>query len=402
MKTKTYKIPQINYAHFVDQIERLNRKARKIGCPEIKVRELESYTVTSKEGTKARRYFEVEVSGETPQYNGWTFIASLQHLPADNDKERMLIRSIPGENIPEEYHNRGRVCDHCNQKRYRKDTYIVRHTDGTHKQVGSTCIKDFLGHNNPHLLATWAETILSADDIATSCEDPDLFGGSRGNSWNLFTLDKYLETVAAIIRVQGWVSRGKAYDYGMYATADLAYDIAYRGWNKPNRAVEVEKKIGQPTVEDIETTQKAIEWAKNFSQKELINDYLFNINTIAESGLVNASMIGYAASIVSSYLRTLVQTKTKKNFTESKYISTVGEKDTFTLELLKTVPIDGYRYSSVLHIFKDNKGNRLVWFSSSKTLEEDKTYNVKATVKAHSEYKGIKQTVLTRIKELTS
>lgn len=95
MKTKTYKIPQVNYAHFVDQIDRLNRKARKIGCPEIKTRELETYIVTSADGTKARRYFDVEVSGETPQYNGWTFIAFLQRLPSDNGKDINLIRNYP-------------------------------------------------------------------------------------------------------------------------------------------------------------------------------------------------------------------------------------------------------------------------------------------------------------------
>lgn len=51
-----------------------------------------------------------------------------------------------------------------------------------------------------------------------------------------------------------------------------------------------------------------------------------------------------------------------------------------------------------LHInsFKDAQGNVIVW-KSSKCCEKGK-YKLTATVKAQEEYKGIKQTIVTRAK----
>jgi hypothetical protein len=53
----------------------------------------------------------------------------------------------------------------------------------------------------------------------------------------------------------------------------------------------------------------------------------------------------------------------------------------------------------VLHTFEDGQGNAAVWFSSGRALKIGKTYEIKATVKEHGEYNGIKQTVLSRCKE---
>lgn len=62
--------------------------------------------------------------------------------------------------------------------------------------------------------------------------------------------------------------------------------------------------------------------------------------------------------------------------------------------------------SSYLHAFVDADGNRVKWFASSKSLAmpdgsfaalvEGQTVTLKATVKKHDEYKGIRETVLTR------
>ena len=52
-------------------------------------------------------------------------------------------------------------------------------------------------------------------------------------------------------------------------------------------------------------------------------------------------------------------------------------------------------YPSYLTKFHDAEMNVYVWFAS-KPLIEGNEYRLRATVKEHSEYKGIKQTVLTR------
>ena len=88
--------------------------------------------------------------------------------------------------------------------------------------------------------------------------------------------------------------------------------------------------------------------------------------------------------------------------TESEYIGKVGEKieveavfeKKFTYETNYTY----YGETNYILKFKAN-GNTVVWKTSSwQDLEEGKTYKVKGTVKEHSEYRGDKQTVLTRCK----
>ena len=59
-----------------------------------------------------------------------------------------------------------------------------------------------------------------------------------------------------------------------------------------------------------------------------------------------------------------------------------------------------YTYNGVLNYiykFEDENGNVLIWkTASSKDFEEGKSYMIKGTVKNHTEYKGIRQTNLTR------
>src|SRR5699024_12772450 len=71
-------------------------------------------------------------------------------LPNDT----FVVISAPGvdETIDSSGYTVG-TCHHCQINRYRTNTYVVRHDDGTQKFVGSTCLKDFLGWDaNPYLV----------------------------------------------------------------------------------------------------------------------------------------------------------------------------------------------------------------------------------------------------------
>ena len=91
---------------------------------------------------------------------------------------------------------------------------------------------------------------------------------------------------------------------------------------------------------------------------------------------------------------------------ESKHIGQVGQKITIKVKYIHTASWHnnfGYGYwtdnVTFLHKFADTDGNVLVW-KTSKSIEED--YGTEmvltGTVKEHSEYKGDKQTVMTRCK----
>ena len=47
----------------------------------------------------------------------------------------------------------GRTCDYCNTLRNRNETHIVQNEEGTIHQVGSTCVRDFLGGVSPEQIS---------------------------------------------------------------------------------------------------------------------------------------------------------------------------------------------------------------------------------------------------------
>jgi hypothetical protein len=89
--------------------------------------------------------------------------------------------------------------------------------------------------------------------------------------------------------------------------------------------------------------------------------------------------------------------------TESQYIGTVGDVIVATVKLVSIntykTHFSYYGETNFIYKFTDENGNTLVWKTSSwQEIEEGNTYEIKGKVKEHSEYKGDKQTVLTRCK----
>ena len=69
-----------------------------------------------------------------------------------------------------------------------------------------------------------------------------------------------------------------------------------------------------------------------------------------------------------------------------------------TLKVYKVWEGPGY----TMHTLVDDDNNVFMWTTSSRTLPLDAQVTMDVTIKEHTEYKGVKQTVLTRprIKEV--
>lgn len=85
-----------------------------------------------------------------------------------------------------------------------------------------------------------------------------------------------------------------------------------------------------------------------------------------------------------------------KDVDAGSYVGEIGERRDFTLRIKKAIAITGYYGMSTMHIMEDADGNTFVWTTAAKTLDVGETYNLKGTIKDHKEYKGVKQTILTR------
>ena len=170
MFTKDFEIPAGNLEGLRGRLVEVNKKAAKLGVPDVTMTVGERIVKTVGVVKEADRalfaidptitqmeavYFNVTVSGETPKFDGWGFTASLELTD-----EGSLIRTMPGMECPPEHRERGNVCDHCGTNRRRANTYVVIHDDGRSMNVGKNCLKDFMGSHrlNPALSPCWAFT----------------------------------------------------------------------------------------------------------------------------------------------------------------------------------------------------------------------------------------------------
>lgn len=379
-----YKIPEVNFPKLEAHIEKLAKQAVKLGCLPITMTvggyvdqprsELDGLLV---------RVYDVEVTGTTPVINGWWFIARIEHLDEGN-----ILYMVEGEHPPEWARTTEPKCDHCKTDRKRKDTFLVRHEDGDVKQIGSTCLADFLGHHDPQGLAAMAQDIAMLDGFIDECSgyDPDAMPAYE----HLYRLETYLAYVCQSICKHGWMSRGKAVPGFDVATADDASFTLHRS-----------KDDERPSDKDRQETAEAIVWAKEyFVVGNGLNDYEWNVAQIIKLDAIRSKHFGLAASIVPAYHRELERRArdASKNIC-NEYVGEIKKRQIWTgLTVEAIIPIGSHYGVSRLHKMRDPEGHLLVWFASNFEAEPGDVLSGKGTVKEHKEYKGEKQTVLTRCK----
>lgn len=83
----------------------------------------------------------------------------------------------------------------------------------------------------------------------------------------------------------------------------------------------------------------------------------------------------------------------------SEYVGEVKERIEFEAEVTGVYGTEGFYGHTDIVKFKDASMNQFTWFASDYTgLERGDRITIKGTVKKHDDYKGVKQTVLTRCK----
>ena len=402
-----YKVKPVNLVALEEKIEKLNRKAAKLGCEPAIITVIGSEMVKTTRimpGGRILKYeYEVKlvtVTGDTPKLEGWSLIAKVEYV----SDERMML-CVPGESCPEEFRTRGVECDHCKSKRQRKNVFVLRHDNGKHVQVGRTCIKDFLGGVSPEQLlsrATWNFNVVEA------CGDYE-DGGGGSYAPEAIDIVEYLNAVAICIRRLGWVSKGACPDGGN-STASNSWWLC-----RPNCKTAEEKRVHERWVEkrdlihqerDEKMAAEALKWA--ISQPvEGVGDYLYNLGVACRVGYVTRKTAGIVASAVSAYLRHLdreaeLNQKRKDEAKKSReWVGEVKVRQDFTgLTVLSMKYIEGNYGTTTLVTFEDEPGNLIKWFASVDldAINTGDVVDLKATVKRHDEYKRVKQTLVTRAK----
>jgi hypothetical protein len=379
-----YTIHPERVGELVAKLEKLAKRAAKLGCEALRWVVGEPRRELDPETHEPRVLVDVEVDGAAPSYQGWTFVASVERYG-----DELLVTTAPGETVPADFDRTAlaQTCDHCKASRGRKQTFLVRHEDGRTLRVGSTCIKDFLGHNLPSL------------GMFRILRELDEFAGGLGEGRELWSVDlvAFLTVVAMHIRAGGFVSRGRASeDMRLVATADEVL-----GWYA---AAAKGKRVEEPTDADAEMAGRVLQWALDVDAEG--NDYLTNVQVVARAGFVMDTTVGIAASIQSAAGRAWereVKEQAARNLAEtSDHFGTVGERASWQVTVLGCYTTEGYYGTTFIYKFVTADGNAATWFSSrSADIEVGESCWLTGTVKKHDTYRGTAETHLTRCKVST-
>jgi hypothetical protein len=408
----TYTINETDVAQFHKLVENANKKAAKVGAT--------PYTVTvgkpfAREYMhRNRRYTEIVVEvtivGTTPKFNGWKLVGVVSPLKTDSGELLPLVTTVPGEHVKTAAQSRDPLwCDHCKVRRDRLESFIVAHEDGSEKQVGRNCLKDFLGDDrmSPAGLAGLMNTLSAISDKVTEWHK-----GPR--QFSATSLNLVLACSISAIRAYGWVSSKEAYVTGKTATktrvneilysfvaapdcSDLTADAAHEEvvrWGYSHSAANL------PTAADF---AKASEYRNNLSvmldEEPEGNEYMDALRLLNYVGAVNPKAMGIAASIVATVDRKMgVETNPiKAILTKAQATSKhVGEPKK-RMEFSGVTFIENFQTSTGMTVatFVTADGNVLKAFSHQ-TLNPGQKVNLKATVVRHDTFKGANQTVVNR------
>lgn len=407
MEVATYVVPAENRETIEKKLDQLNKKAAKLGTSPISMTfehdRIETWRVEKVLNCPeygftefSREWLKVHVLGAVAEINGYYFRAALHHTTEGN-----IIASVPGYEVPREYRNAGPVCNHCGAARLRSSTYLIESKDGL-MQVGRNCLADFTGANDPHKLAKWAEMIGAFDSWFQSLTDED---GERSGPRpeTQVSLEEFLRRTAAVIRMDGWVSKKLANESERTATVSTVWFIMNCRTRKVIKENAERYGIKGYIEEDEATAEKVIAWATETltGETEPDNDYLHNLAVITRAGLVSHRTSGLAGSMIAAWRRATQKQVEREAapVSPSQYVGKEKERlRGLRVTIAAVIELEPGDFGP-RRIIKmvDEKGNEMACFTGSfSACEPGDVFDVTGTVKRHSEYKGVKQTELGR------
>jgi hypothetical protein len=395
---RLFKVPSFNLDTLKARLEKLGRRAKRLNLPpptfvelgterKVKVRTNE-ITGEKQEKVYLLHTLIIDPSVSEVKVNGFEFVATISHSDEGN-----ILRKVSEREVPKEFRTADAWCVHCQTNRYRKETFVLFSETQGYRQVGRNCLAEYLGFDAMRY-AEMAEYLRDVMAMGEANEDGEGLGGGSGPSYEM--LEVYLGHVAQLCRTEGFMSRSRARMLdGVVSTADLAMMHLH-----PSPLFKPHYSVIEP--ESHQLAEQAIEWSENIPEEPEPSDYLWNLKVIAKRGVVGYKDMGLAASIVSSFQRHLNQLRLQeiraRQAELASYIGEVGQRLVLKgLYLEKVMQFDGQFGLSFLHIFGDTSGNRYTWWGHNVPLEAGKDYNVKATIKKHEDYKGVKQNTLSRL-----
>jgi hypothetical protein len=396
----------MTYAIFEDFFPEVEKKLTRIAKKCVKHGNEFVYNVTGEEVREFEnketgkvdyyKFILVEVEG-TARIDDWECIAVLEIHSTGN-----VIRRINTDiEMPERFKISENVCEHCNSHRdNRKNLYVIHNikTDEW-KQVGGNCLMLYTGGLS-------MEYVVAFLDGITQLEESDgvvSFGGKP-----YYKVQDVLALAVEVIGKTGYFNSDSA-----LPTRRIVANFLF------------EKDIHNAIIEsnkDFDSRRMAVRFSKsdflkpntNATVEEIINyytnveddsEFVHNIKIMLKDGYITSKNLGYLCYLPHGYAKHIEREIERAKRLEEKHehFGEVGKRykdmKIMTIGMLTSWLTDygvTYIYKIVLE-----SGEILVWKTTNEIFDDndDEEFDkITFSVKAHTEYKGQKQTEVTRCK----
>lgn len=368
-----YLIPKDRIEDLKAKIERISKKAERYNS--AFTFEILGEKVIRKDN-EVSTAFEIEISGNVVN-SGWEYVGKVVR-EIHNDFN--VVEKVQNIEIPEKFYTCKLECEHCHKDIYRKYTYLVRNTEtGEFIQVGRTCLRDYTGIDLEYL-----GHLMSLEKSISK-----FWGGLRPEK----TLDTegFLRVVSEVCRKNGNKFIRESTEEFPFPTVQSALSSYYvltddakaSRYSKGTRYFALGLDLNSK-----ETSEVISKIRKTVTDPNIRNTLEFRTFPVSFAKTLCEEVFKYYRDANAE--------------TEGEYFGKVGEKFEFNAtdfkkELEYEKVINGYElYTSYLYSFKYN-GYTFKWFSANE-FENHDAVHIKGTIKAHQEYRKVRETIVTRCK----
>jgi hypothetical protein len=354
------------------------------------------------ERTQIRRVV-VTLTPDTLGFEGWRIVAKLTWIGTER-----VVLNFPGETFPNFTQFHTCECEHCRTRRRRNDTYIVaRQIEGValnvYKQVGGDCLREFMGIDPAYALALAGYYQATGEaSVGTRYEEP---------------LQPWLEWVAMAVRLDGRYWSKDATEAEKQRRYEQAHDGREYGARTQQTTADHARTLGNvaeydamasgtrnpalyPNDDDRAIVAKVREYVATLDPS--MSSYQSNLRAIFKSDILVQGLHGIAASAFSGYLREqarVAEAASRATMRPSEYLGAQGDRVTIRARVATIREYDSAFGTTWIYGFVTAEGDKATWFSSNDMeLNAGDTVTVTGRIKKLEEYRGERQTVLTRCK----
>jgi hypothetical protein len=395
-------------------LAKTNRKAARYGLPGYTLQTGELVTVPLYADPRAgaltvhpqspdalpvgfRGFYDVEIVGEMPRFDGWTFVATLTY----DEEAGVITRVVPGVAVDLTAHRaRPADCDYCHKRRHRADTYVFLHTDGMTCQVGRSCLVPFAGIRVPSALG-WLETALADLGDLEEPTERERTAGDRPAPERYGTL-QLLTAACRIEQIEPYRSVTVAREIEKPSTIGLTFTYVHPSPQSRHDREWVERVEADTDPAAAQTKAAAVlAWAAALDEP---GEYPQNLRQLAGAQTVTGRNASLLVSAIGGYNRAEGIRVEREQRAAAEHVGTPGEKITLTGEVVNLVELAGYNDwspSRWLYLIRGEVAGRpalVKWIASRHPgLARGWTVTGTAKVKEHEVYgdRQERQTVVT-------